>query len=348
MHLITALFSAAGLLPLALAGADVSASSNIAVYWGQNSYDQSSGPLEQQRLSYYCANSELDIIPLAFLITISNPELNFANAGNNCTAISGSNLFYCPQLEADIAECQSTYGKTILLSIGGATYSEGGFSSSSAAVTAANNIWSIFGPAGSDSSIPRPFGTSVVDGFDFDFESTVSNMPAFGNQLRSLMNADTSKTYYLSAAPQCPYPDAADGSMLDDSVSFDFVWVQFYNNYCGLQSYVEGSSTQNNFDFNTWDTWAKETSANKNVKVFLGIPANQGAAGSGYESGSTLANIITYSKTFSSFGGVMMWDMSQLWANSGFLDDVSADLGGSSSKREASKTTLRRAKRATA
>ena len=34
MHLTTALFSAAGLLPLALAGADISASSNIAVYWG--------------------------------------------------------------------------------------------------------------------------------------------------------------------------------------------------------------------------------------------------------------------------------------------------------------------------
>jgi hypothetical protein len=34
MHLTAALFSATGLLPLALAAADVSASSNIAVYWG--------------------------------------------------------------------------------------------------------------------------------------------------------------------------------------------------------------------------------------------------------------------------------------------------------------------------
>jgi chitinase len=246
---------------------------------------------------------------------------------------------------ADIAECQSTYGKTILLSIGGSTYSEGGFSSSSDAVTAANNIWAIFGPPGSDSSVPRPFGTSVVDGFDFDFESTVSNMPAFANQLRSLMDADTSKTYYLSAAPQCPYPDAADGPMLAGAVSFDFVWVQFYNNFCGLQSYVVGSTTQNNFNFDTWDTWAKNTSLNKNVKVFLGIPANQGAAGSGYESGTTLSDIITYSKTFSSFGGVMMWDMSQLWANTGFLDAVSADLGGSASTAR-STTTLRRARRA--
>lgn len=61
-----------------------------------------------------------------------------------------------------------------MLSIGGATYTEGGFSTSDAAVSAANNIWSIFGPY--SASAVRPFGTSVVDGFDFDFESTVSNM----------------------------------------------------------------------------------------------------------------------------------------------------------------------------
>ena len=248
---------------------------------------------------------------------------------------------------ADIAECQTTYKKTILLSIGGATYSEGGFTSSDAAVSAANNIWSIFGPQGSDSSVPRPFGASVVDGFDFDFESPVQNMPAFATQLRTLMDADTSKTYYLGAAPQCPYPDAADGPMLDGAVSFDFVWVQFYNNFCGLQNFVVGASSQTNFNFDTWDSWAKNTSSNKDVKVFLGIPANQGAAGSGYESGSTLADIITYSKTFSSFGGVMMWDMSQLWANTGFLDAVTADLGGSSSSREpAAPSKLRRGRRA--
>jgi len=308
-----------------IAGFSSSSSSNVAIYWGQNSYDQSSGSLEQQRLSYYCANSQLDIIPLAFLVSIASPELNFANQGNDCTAISGSNLFYCSEIEADIAECQSTYGKTILLSIGGSTYSEGGFSSEAAAVAAANNIWSIFGPY--SSSAIRPFGTSVVDGFDFDFESTVSNMPAFGSQLRSLMDANTSKSWYLSAAPQCPYPDAADNPMLDGTVSFDIVWVQFYNNYCGLQSFTTGSSTQNNFNFATWDNWAKTVSLNKNVKVFLGIPGNSGAAGSGYESGTTLADVISYSKEYSSFGGVMIWDMTQVYANSGFLSEVNSDLG---------------------
>jgi chitinase len=229
----------------------------------------------------------------------------------------------------DIAECQSTYGKTILLSVGGATYTEGGFSSSAAAVTAATNLWSIFGPD-TGSSSPRPFGQSVIDGFDFDFESGVQNMVPFANQLRSLMtasSASTGKQYLLTAAPQCPYPDAADGAMLAGAVYFDAIWIQFYNNYCGLPSYAAGASTQNNFNFATWDNWAKTVSLNPNVKIILGIPGSSTAAGSGYESGSTLASIISYCKSFSSFGGVMIWDMSQVYSNAGFLSQVSSDLG---------------------
>ena len=57
--------------------------------------------------------------------------------------------------------------------------------------------------------------------------------------------------------------------MLAGAVSFDAIWVQFYNNYCGLQSYTAGSSTQNNFNFATWDNWAKTVSLNPNVKVML-------------------------------------------------------------------------------
>lgn len=128
-----------------------------------------------------------------------------ANAGNNCTTFGGSQLLDCPQIAADIVTCQQTYGKTVLLSVGGATYTEGGFSSSSAAVAGANLLWKTFGPVQSGSA-NRPFGTAVIDGFDFDFESGVSNTVPFANQLRSLMNADKSKKYYLSAAPQCPYP----------------------------------------------------------------------------------------------------------------------------------------------
>lgn len=218
-----------------------------------------------------------------------------------------------------------------MLSIGGATYTEGGFASASAATSAAQNVWAIFGPqSASTSSVNRPFGTAVVDGFDFDFESTTENMAAFGQELRSLMDAATAagdKAYYLSATPQCPYPDAADNEMLDGAVSFDWIQIQFYNNYCGVNSFVPGQAVQNNFNFDTWDDWAHETSANPDVKVLLGIPADTGAAGSGYTTGSTLAAAVAYSESFTSFGGVMMWDMSQLYENEGYLAQVVMDLG---------------------
>jgi chitinase len=72
----------------------------------------------------------------------------------------------------------------------------------------ANKIWEMFGPQVPGSKALRPFGSAVIDGFDFDFEAMVNNMPAFGNQLRSLMDAagSPSREFLLTAAPQCPYP----------------------------------------------------------------------------------------------------------------------------------------------
>lgn len=95
-------------------------------------------------------------------------------------------------IRADIATCQSQ-GKTILLSLGGDAYTEGGFTSSDAAVAGANKIWATFGPVQAGSGALRPFGNAVVDGFDFDFEANVSNMAVFANRLRSLMNGSGGK-----------------------------------------------------------------------------------------------------------------------------------------------------------
>jgi len=216
-------------------------------------------------------------------------------------------------LRNDIKTCQKTYGKTILLSLGGATYTQGGWSSTADAQNAAQTVWDMFGP---------------LTGVQIDFESTVNNLPAFGAKLRSLMDAAVDKKYYLSAAPQCVFPDAADGTTLD-SVAFDLVLVQFYNNWCETSNFQVGTSTQTAFNFDVWDDWAK-SSPNPHVKVLLGIPANTGAAGAGYTSGSQLKAAIAYSKQYSSFGGVMMWDMSQLYANNGFLEQVISDLSVSS------------------
>ena len=154
-------------------------------------------------------------------------------------------------------------------------------------------------------------------------------MVPFANRLRTLMDSATAQTgrrFYLTVAPQCPYPDFADREMMDGAVAFDIVWVQFYNNYCGLQSFVPGAPTQNNFNFDTWDNWAKTVSKNRGVKVMLGVPASATAAGSGYLPADRLKAVIDYSRAYSSFGGVMAWDMSQAWANSGWLGAVRGSL----------------------
>jgi len=89
------------------------------------------------------------------------------------------------------------------------------------------------------------------------------------------------------------------------------VFVQYYNNYCGIQAY--GSF---NFNFEQWDQWAKATSINKNVKVFLGVPASVTAANAGYVSIDRLRQIIDAVRCkYSSFGGIMMWDISQAYGN---------------------------------
>ncbi|KAI1264313.1 chitinase [Xylariaceae sp. FL1019] len=326
------LASAVGLmsiLPTALAGFSASSQENVAVYWGQNSYGQGTGPYVQERLAYYCDNSDIDIIPIAFMSGITPPVTNFANAGDNCTAFAdNANVLDCPQIEEDIKTCQSK-GKTILISLGGATYYQGGWGSTSDAESAAQMVWNMFGPVTSGSTVDRPFGSAVVDGYDFDFENPVNNLPAFAAKLRSLIDANGGN-YYLSGTPQCVFPDSADGAALN-AVAFDFIMIQFYNNWCGSQNFVPGSATQNAFNFDVWDDWAKNTSPNKDVKILLGMPANTGAAGSGYVTGSQLSSVISYSKSFSSFGGVMLWDMSQLYANSGFLSTVVSDLAAPAS-----------------
>ncbi|KAG9251861.1 chitinase [Emericellopsis atlantica] len=275
------------------------------------------------------SDPDIDIIPIAFLNGLAPPLVNFANAGDNCTTFpEGPSLLDCPQIEEDIKTCQAK-GKTIVLSMGGATYSGGGFQSADAAVDAARTLWATFGPEQPGSNALRPFGSAVIDGFDYDFESATSNMVSFGQELRRLMEDATAsgdKRFYITAAPQCPYPDQANGEALAGGVSFDFIMIQFYNNYCGVQSFVPGAAQQYNFNMETWDAWAASTSLNPDVKILLGIPANTGA-GAGYTEGEALASVIQYSKQYASFGGVMMWDMSQLYANEGFLGEVVNALG---------------------
>ncbi|KAH8554469.1 glycoside hydrolase superfamily [Umbelopsis sp. PMI_123] len=282
---------------------------NYVNYWGQNSFGAAGGAQSgwQKNLASYCQESVEDILVLSFLTTFfatgKEPVIDFSNASNNCTTFSGTSLLNCPQIGQDIKTCQAN-GKKIFLALGGASGSYG-FTSDSQASGFADTLWNTFGGG---SSSTRPFGDAVVDGFDLDIEGgSATGYAAMIDQLRTHYASDSSKSYYISGAPQCPFPDAYLGDALNNAW-FDIVWVQFYNNYCSVQG--------GNFNFDIWDNWAKTQSKNSNVKVYLGVPGSTSAASSGYVPYSTLTSTIDSLKSqYSSFGGVMMWDASQAYGN---------------------------------
>ncbi|KAI0457828.1 glycoside hydrolase superfamily [Xylaria acuta] len=288
------------------------ASSNVAVYWGQNS---AGGANTQESLIQVCRTKpDVDIILLAFLTSATNIDggLNFANS-------------YRPT-QQEIIECQSQHNKTILLSLGGQiTDGTWSFMSQDQAMDAANRIWAAFGPASPTGQSTRPFGLASVDGFDLDFEAPYSNVHVFAQQLRNLMKKAgmvRRQRFYLAAAPQCPFPDKNLYSILygDATMVLDFVFIQFYNNAaCDLRT-PDGFETS----LGAWHSeWAEKTGA----RIFVGVPGAATAIGAenreSYIEGSVLAaGYIGTAQSFPSFAGVMIWDMSQLDSNTAFLPPI--------------------------
>ncbi|ABN68578.2 chitinase, partial [Scheffersomyces stipitis CBS 6054] len=283
---------------------DASSSTNVAAYWGQNAAGS------QTTLGSYCQSNDVDIIILSFLNDFPDLGLNFANM---CSETFSSGLLHCSQIGEDIKYCQSQ-GKKILLSLGGATGNYG-LASDTEGEALATTLWNKFG-GGSDSE--RPFDDAVVDGFDFDIENKQqTGYPALGNSLRQYFSQDSSKTYYLSAAPQCPYPDESVGDLLSQ-VDIDFAFIQFYNNYCSLDK---------TFNWDTWADFAASTSPNKNIKLYLGLAGSPSSAGSGYVDINTVQAILPTIQSSSAFGGISVWDISSSIANNDFLQQLKSALG---------------------
>ncbi|KAG0017537.1 Chitinase 1 [Entomortierella chlamydospora] len=294
--------------------------SNVVNYWGQG--------LEES-LSEYCSDDTIDIFALAFVFDIMD-GMPILNLGGHCSGTIGwSSVLDCSNVGKDIKTCQKR-GKAVVISIGGAV---GSYSlpDSKSGRDFADKVWDMFLGGSSDT---RPFGDTVLDGVDLDLESgQTEGYVAFIQALRKKFKS-SHRNYYITGAPQCPYPDQATGDALAHAW-FDFVWVQFYNNYCGVQSF--GSS---NFNFETWNNWAKTVSVNKDVKILLGVPGGPGAAGSGVVDSKKLVTILKSLRSYSHFGGVMMWDAGSA-RQSGLASAASKLLHGSSSSKSDSKSKLK-------
>ena len=262
--------------------------------------NQGQGPY-QKRLSHFCQDSTIDIIPIAFLNVFPDQANGYpgTNFGNQCGSETYKNsdnstsplLSNCPLIGPDITTCQHA-GKKILLSLGGSVPSDQSIASDSSAITFAIFLWEAFGPIQEGYKGPRPFGDAVVDGFDFDIESILkaNQDPAdsyrgYGtvvNTLRELFALEPldSKRYYISAAPQCLVPDQHLSLAIETSW-FDFLFIQFYNTpQCSARAFFDhtfgaygGPPTDISFD--AWVEYALKSSFNPDVKLYLGLPADK-------------------------------------------------------------------------
>ncbi|KAI4314172.1 hypothetical protein L6164_027107 [Bauhinia variegata] len=250
----------------------------IAVYWGQNG--------NEGTLAAACATGNYDYVILAFLPTFGNGQTPMINLAGHCDPYSNG----CTGLSSDIKSCQAK-GIKVLLSLGGGAGSYS-LASTQDARNVATYLWNNF-LGGTSSS--RPLGPAVLDGIDFDIEGGTNLY--WGDLARYLKGYG--KNVIITAAPQCPFPDAWIGNALKTGL-FDYVWVQFYNNPpC---QYSAGGIA--NLE-DAWKQWTQDIPANK---VFLGLPASPQAAGSGFIPAADLTSqVLPAIKSSAKYAGVMLW-----------------------------------------
>ncbi|KAG4187866.1 hypothetical protein ERO13_A08G127300v2 [Gossypium hirsutum] len=243
----------------------------IAIYWGQNGYEGT--------LAETCATRRYDFVNIAFLPTFGNGQTPMINLAGHCD----------PYIMAALAK-----GIKVMLSIGGGAGSYY-LTSAEDAREVATYLWNNF-LGGTSSS--RPLGDAVLDGIDFDIGGgTIQHWDDLAKYLSEYSKRD--KKVYLTAAPQCSFPDAWVGSALKTGL-FDYVWVQFYNNPpC---QYTSGSFG------NLVDAWKQWTTDIPATKIFLGLPAAPATAGSGFIPVADLTSkVLPAIKGSCKYGGVMLW-----------------------------------------
>ncbi|KAJ7951781.1 putative Receptor protein kinase [Quillaja saponaria] len=255
---------------------------DIVVYWGQNS--------EEGTLTETCATRKYTLVNIAFLNKFGGgqtPELNLAG---HCDPASDG----CTVIGKDIRKCQEQ-GVKVLLSIGGGN---GNYylASSADAQRVADYLWNNFLRGNSSS---RPLGDVILDDIDFDIEL---GSRRYWEDLARFLRAfdDSGRRVYLSAAPQCPFPDLNLRDALNNTELFDSVWIQFFNN-------PSCEYTKGNID-NIVSSWKLWTTSIKAAKVFLGLPADPSAVVTGYVPLDVLTSqIIPVISKSPKYGGVMLW-----------------------------------------
>jgi chitinase len=285
---------------------DAESGDNVAVYYGTTPATKQGG------LSSLCRNANVDIVILSFVFSFFDangyPSIDFGPGclgQRSAQTVTAPGLKDCSALAPEIAACQAL-DKKVLLSLGGYN-SNTSFNSDTQATEFASTLWDLFGAGDGLDADLRPFGTDIIlDGFDIDNENqNTDHYETLAIALREQFDTDDSKTYYLSAAPQCPIPD--ESIPLGALQQADFVWVQFDNNpSCNIDAPGFQQS------FKAWSDLLASGTQVRGPRLYLGAAGFEGA-GSGYVKGSGLGTRVRTARGLyvENFGGVMLWDGSE-------------------------------------
>ncbi|CAL5376378.1 unnamed protein product [Camellia sinensis] len=243
----------------------------ISVYWGQNQNEGSLGDA--------CATRNYAIVNIAFLSTFGGGRTPTLNLAGHCS--NGG----CAGLSKDIKACQGG-GVKVMLSIGGDSTSYSLSSSDDA------RLWNNF--LGGQSNT-RPLGDAILDGIDF---AIIVGSTQYYDDLAKALSSKTN--VYLTAAPQCPFPDKWLSASLNTGL-FDSVWIQFFNN-----PVCEYSTSDPNSFKNSWTQWTQSIQAGK---FFVGLPASEDAANNGHIPAEVVkSEVLPFVKMSPKYGGIMLWD----------------------------------------
>ena len=253
----------------------------ITVYWGQTA---SEGSLRKA-----CESNLYSTVILSFLTRFGGGRYKLDLTGHSWSAVG-----------PDVKYCQSK-NILVLLAIGGG-FGDYSLASKADSKAVADHIWDVY-LGGRSTTTTRPFGDAVLDGVDFDIEHGGSKH--YDDLARYLKGYSSKgrKKVWVTAAPQCPFPDRMLGQALRTGL-FDRVHVQFYNNpVCSYRAGNVAAFTR------AWRTW---TGSLPRSSVYLGLPAAPRAAGSGYVPPATLvAKVLPIVQRSRNYGGVMLW--SRYW-----------------------------------
>ncbi|KAL7796272.1 hypothetical protein V8C43DRAFT_22503 [Trichoderma afarasin] len=316
--------AAAGLLATAAYAAPTAtvekraAGGKLVVYWGAED--------DSTTLANVCADPSYDIVNLAFLSRFfaggGYPELSLSTLGGPSAAqksAGATNLQDGTSLVPAIKACQAA-GKLVILSMGGAVdFSAVTLTGDAQGQQIADTVWNLF-LGGTANPTLRPFGSVKLDGVDLDNETgNPTGYLAMAQRFKSNFAKDTSKKYYLTAAPQCPFPDASEP--LNVCQLADYIWVQFYNNdNCNIAQSGFNTAVKN---------WSKSIG---NATLFIGALASGSDGDQGFVSSSTLLSAYqgVSALNLPNIGGIMLWEAQLAVKNGNYQKTIKAGISSGS------------------